>query len=139
LLGFFVPSADDRVCCETREDKKMRRVLKALAVLCSLVLVMTACGEGGDQQVASESTKTTGATKTTKKLPGPGEPLSPGTEYVTTEFQPAFSFRVVDEGWEFVGPEFPDLVDITRSETYLTINFVNPRKSTIRRDQVRKS
>ena len=109
----------------------MRRVSSILALLCSLLLVMTACGGDGGQQPATETepkTRTTDAPKTARKIPEPGQTLSPGTKYVTTEFKPGFSFRVVDEGWEVVGPEIADIMDIAQPEPFITISFNNPQK-----------
>jgi hypothetical protein len=130
LLISIFPQQTTGVCCETREDKRMRRVLTMLALLCSLVLIMTACGRDGEQgaDTKTEPTRTTEAAQTPKKIPEPGQTLAVGTEYVTTEFQPGFSFRVVDKGWQVVGPEIPDIMDIAQTDPFITISFTNPQK-----------
>jgi hypothetical protein len=60
-------------------------------------------------------------------MPEPGEPLSAGTRYETSKFEPALSFRIVDEGWQVVGAEIPDIFDIVRQEPLSVIAFNNPR------------
>jgi hypothetical protein len=99
-------------------------------LLCSLILVVAACGGDGGQGADTkiESARTTETQKTAREIPEPGQTLAPGTEYVTTEFEPGFSFRVVDKGWEVVGPEIPDIMDIAQPEPFIAISFTNPQK-----------
>jgi hypothetical protein len=105
----------------------MRRSASKPLLLCSFVLIMAACGGDGGQRAATETepTRATNAPETARKVPEPGQPLSVG-KYVTTEFEPALSFRVVDEGWEVIAPELPDLLAISRGEDFFA--FMNPRQ-----------
>ena len=51
----------------------------------------------------------------------------PAGEYATTSFEPALSFRI-DEGWEALGGELPDIFYIGRREAPLALSFSNPRE-----------
>jgi hypothetical protein len=109
----------------------MSRVGSVLILHCSFVLITAACGADGGQQAATEiepTTRTTEASKTAKKIPEPGLHLSAGNKYVTTKFEPAFSFRVVDEGWEVPAPEIKDIMAIAQPEPFIFISFNNPQK-----------
>lgn len=115
----------------------MSRVIGIVGLLFAVVLTVGACGGSGGEESGSggsapgttQPAATTGtaekttATETAKTLPEPGETLSPG-EYVTTEFEPAFSFRV-GEGWQSAIPESQELVGIARGDVPL-LSFVNP-------------
>lgn len=109
----------------------MRRVCLVLGVFCSLALLVPACGGGGGDQpsaTGTEPTRTTEPSESASTIPEPGEPLSTSNRYLTTEFEPALSFRVVDEGWQVAGAEIPDIFDIVRQKPFLGIAFDNPRK-----------
>jgi hypothetical protein len=91
---------------------------------------MIACGsdDGQKANTKTEPTRATESAQKVKKVPEPGQTLAVGTEYVTTEFKPRFSFRVADKGWEVVGPEITDIMDIAQPEPFITIGFNNPQK-----------
>ncbi len=113
----------------------MRRAFLLLGWLCSLVLIMAACGGGGDQEAASvpePTAKTTSAPKMASPIPEEGQPLSPG-KYVTPQFKPAVSFRILEVGWVVLSPQQPDYFDIAQpredpSEPPLLIAFSAPDK-----------
>jgi len=89
----------------------IQRVGTLLVLLCFLLLVADGCD---------------GERARTRTVPEPGHTLAAGT-YVTTEFEPAFSFRV-GEGWEPAAPEIPDLLEIASlPEDRVLITFSNPR------------
>jgi hypothetical protein len=103
-----------------------------LGLLCTLALVVPACGGGGGQPAATdtEPTRTTEPPETASTIPEPGEPLSAGNKYVTTKFKPAFSFRIVEEGWQVAGAEIPDIFDIARQDPLgiVVLIFHNPQE-----------
>lgn len=75
-----------------------------MGLLACIVLVASACGGSGGEVKA-------------RTVLDYGE-LRPG-EYATDEFKPAFSFRVVGEGWEITGPELRDVLDMTQGSSVL--------------------
>jgi hypothetical protein len=88
-----------------------RRLLffAGFAVIAILLLVVVGIASTGGNTLPSQS---------------PGVKLTAGKEYATDDFQPAFSFKVVGEGWYTAGPEFRDILDIKRPGG-LTFGFLN--------------
>lgn len=128
----------------------MGRVVGVYGLLFAAVLTVGACGgdggqESGDGGSVPETTQTTAtpettdraqnaqtttATRTAKTLPDEFRaPVSPG-KYVTDEFEPAFSFRVVDKGWKSFGGELPDSLGILQEEDRSArfLEFDNPQE-----------
>lgn len=119
----------------------MRRTIGVVGLLFAVVLTISACGgdsgqESGEGGTAPETTQTTAATetadktKTAKTLPErPDQPLAPG-KYVTDEFEPAFTFRLDQEGWfVFIG-EMPGTLIAYQatSSSSGVLAFDNPQK-----------
>ena len=109
------------------------RTLKLGLLVAFIVLALSACGGGGGQPQQEEAAQQRERNPQpqqqakARKFPEYGE-LRPG-KYVTDKFEPAFSFRVVGEGWVVrVGSE-PDLVEMSQG-------VAGPILAFLRADQV---
>jgi hypothetical protein len=82
-------------------------------------LLLAGGGGGGAGDGAEAKTEEAKA----RKVPDYGE-LRPG-KYITNKFEPAFSFRVVDEGWVLRGSEKRSLVEMSQGVAGPLVAFVN--------------
>jgi len=80
-----------------------------------LALAVVGCGGGGRQPQQEEAKG--------RAVPEYGD-LRPG-KYVTDEFQPAFSFEVINEGWVVGGSEEHGILDIKQGAEGPVLSFVN--------------
>lgn len=78
----------------------------------------------GTARPATEAEKTTRTARADNTLPERGS--IPAGQYVTDEFEPAFSFRV-GEGWEAAAPETTNLLAITTGPDGGQLVFTTPR------------
>ena len=86
------------------------RTLLLLATTMALVLALVVgCGGGGGGQPQQQQQEQEEEAKV-RAVPEYGD-LRPG-KYVTDEFEPAFSFEVVGEGWLVGGAEEPGILDM---------------------------
>jgi hypothetical protein len=100
--------------------------MRWIVVILSLVIAvvsLTACS-GESATPDTEARKTTGAASANKALPGLGS--IPAGEYVTDEFDPAFSFRV-GRGWEIPFPEEQDVLGIVIEQRGAGVFFTKTR------------
>ena len=103
------------------------RILPLLAATVALLLVpVVGCGGGGggqpqQQQQQQQQQEKEGAEA--RAFPGYGD-LRPG-KYVTGEFEPTFSFEVVDEGWIVGGTELRGLLDMRQGLEGGVLSFLN--------------
>ena len=81
-----------------------RTLLRLAAAMALVLALVVGCGGGGGQPPqGEEEAKVRG-------VPEYGD-LRPG-KYETDEFEPAFSFEVVGEGWLIGGAEEPGILDM---------------------------
>jgi hypothetical protein len=115
--------------------RKVRgRALLLFAATVTLVLALVVgCGSGGRQpqqgqaakQRESNSKPQQEETKV-REVPEYGD-LRPG-KYVTDEFEPAFSFEVVGEGWVVGGSEERGILDMRQGAEGPVLSFVNEQE-----------
>lgn len=92
-----------------------------------VVIVLSACGGGGgDQGEGGGGQAKQEEQAKPRKLPEYGD-LPPG-KYVTDEFEPAFSFGVVGEGWVVGGAEERGALDVRLGVEGPVISFANEQK-----------
>lgn len=97
-----------------RRRRMVRQTLRLVLLVTIVVLAMSACGGGENQQESRP-----------RPLPEDPKALRPG-EYRTEEFKPSFSFRV-GKGWSSTPLEASDSLFIAQGETK-GIGFVNPQE-----------
>lgn len=97
-----------------RRRRMVRQTLRLVLLVTIVVLAMSACGGGENQQESRP-----------RPLPEDPKALRPG-EYRTEEFKPSFSFRV-GKGWSSTPLEASDSLFIAQGETK-GISFVNPQE-----------
>ena len=96
----------------------LTRTLKLGLLVSFVVLALSACGGGGGQPQQEEAAQQRERNPQpqqqakARKFPDYGE-LAPG-KYVTDNFEPAFSFRVVGEGWVVREGSEPALVEMSQ-------------------------
>ena len=93
-----------------------------LGLLATCILAVVACGGGGGGAGGGRAEVEKEVAKA-RKVPDYGE-LRPG-QYITEKFEPAFSFRVVDEGWVLRGSEERSLVEMSQGVAGPLVAFVN--------------
>src|SRR5918997_1848412 len=92
-----------------------------------VVIVLSACGGGGgDQGEGGGGQAKQEEQAKPRKLPEYGD-LPPG-KYVTDEFEPAFTFGVVGEGWVVGGAEERGAFDMRLGVEGPVISFANEQK-----------
>ncbi len=91
-----------------------RHLLRLGSLVAFVVLVVSACGRGGDEEA-----------KAARPLPEAQQALRPGT-YSSEEFKPAFTFQAVDKEWETIGIELRDALSLAQGNSVL--NFLNVEK-----------
>ena len=105
----------------------MRGRLSVLLMAAFLLLAASACGGGGgDQGEGGGGEQAKQEQAKPRKLPEYGD-LPPG-KYVTDEFEPAFSFGVLGEGWVVGGAEARVTLDMRLGVEGPEISFVNEQK-----------
>jgi hypothetical protein len=99
------------------------QALRLGLLLVAFVFALNACGgrggAGRDAEVEGEQAKT-------RTLPEYGD-LRPG-KYTTDEFKPAFSFKVVGEGWVVGGAEERGVLDMRQGAEGPVLSFVNEQR-----------
>ncbi len=90
-----------------------------------VVIVLSACG-GGDQGEGGGGQAKQEEQAEPRKVPEYGD-LRPGT-YATDEFEPAFTFGVVGEGWVVGGAEERGVLDMRLGVEGPVISFANEQK-----------
>ena len=91
-----------------------------------VVIVLSACGGGGGDQGEGGGGQAKQEQAKPRKLPEYGD-LPPG-KYVTDEFEPAFTFGVVGEGWVVGGAEERGALDTRLGVEGPVISFANEQK-----------
>ncbi len=104
----------------------MRERLSVLLMAAFLLFAASACGSGGDQGEGGGGEQAKQEQAKPRKLPEYGD-LPPG-KYVTDEFEPAFSFGVLGEGWVVGGAEARVTLDMRLGVEGPEISFVNEQK-----------
>ncbi len=104
----------------------MRERLSVLLMAAFLLFAASACGGGGDQGEGGGDEQAKQQQAKPRKLPEYGD-LPPG-KYVTDEFEPAFSFGVVGEGWVVGGAEERGVFDMRLGVEGPVISFANEQK-----------
>jgi hypothetical protein len=99
----------------------VKHALRLGLLLVAFVFALSACGGGGGggAEVEGEQAKT-------RTLPEYGD-LRPG-KYATDEFEPAFSFEVVGEGWVVGGSEERGALDMRQGAEGPLLSFVNEQR-----------
>ena len=97
-----------------------RTLLRLAAAMALVLALVVGCGGGGGQPPqGEEEAKVRG-------VPEYGD-LRPG-KYETDEFEPAFSFEVVGEGWIVGGAEEPGILDMRQGVKGGVLSFINEQK-----------
>jgi ABC-type amino acid transport substrate-binding protein len=104
--------------------RMVRQTLRLGLFVILVVLAMVACGEGGGRAGGGAEAQKEQAKA--RKVPDYGD-LRPG-KYVTDTFEPAFSFRVVGEGWVVGGSEERGVLDMRQGVEGPVLSFVNEQK-----------
>ena len=115
---------------------RRRTLLLLAATMIVLVLALiVGCGDGGQPQQLQEEEAAEQRERNpqpqqekakTREVPEYGD-LRPG-KYVTDEFEPAFSFEVVDEGWVVGGAEERGILDMRQGVEGGALSFVNEQE-----------
>jgi len=106
-------------CLVAGSSRKNGRIMRitTLILFAAVVVSASACGAGGSTARDHGGTTTT----RTGELPEPG-PILEG-KYATEEFEPAFSFRIEERGWQMPFPEEQNSLGIgTRSSSIVFLN-----------------